>query len=101
LTSSDKKILFSFFKGDYDYEYDSIEQVSDYDNSESDDSNADLYSIVSTRKPKLEPFFKNNSNPDLRSLNSDGLLLNIKTEKSEDKIHKPVCLIKGLPSTPL
>jgi len=56
---------------------------------------------VSTRKPKLEPFFKNNSNPDLRSLNSDGLLLNIKTEKSEDKIHKPVCLIEGLPSTPL
>ena len=51
-----------------DYELDSIDQVSDFDNSETEnDTEADLYSIVSTPKPKLEPFFKNNSNPDLRS----------------------------------
>lgn len=70
-------------EGDYEYEFDSIEQVSDYDNSDSDDSNADLYSIVSTPKPKLEPFFKNNSNPDLRSLNSNNFLLKIKNTNHE------------------
>lgn len=75
-------ILLMFFS-EYDYEFDSIDQVSDYDNSGSDnDSNVDLYSIVSIPKPKLEPFFKNNSDPDLRSLISNNLSL-IKSKNVE------------------
>lgn len=73
-------------EGDYDFEYDSIDQcVSDYDNSDSDNSNADLYSIVSTPKPKLEPYFKNNSNPDLRSLNSNNFLSSINNPEPSPK----------------
>lgn len=76
-------ILFMFFS-EYDYEFDSIDQVSDYDNSGSDnDSNVDLYSIVSIPKPKLEPFYKNNSDPDLRSLISNNLSLKSKNGEGE------------------
>lgn len=51
---------------DLDYEfYKNIEQVSDYANSDSDEPNflfkdQDAYSIVSTPKPKIEPFYSQN-----------------------------------------
>ena len=82
-------INFPFIGVEYDYEFDSIEQVSDYDNSEASEnnSNVDLYSIVSIPKPKLEPFFKNNSNPDLRSIGSNSLgLLNVKSVEREQHV---------------
>ncbi len=35
-----------------------IEQISDFSDTELDDSNLDLYSIVSNPKPSIKPFFK-------------------------------------------
>jgi hypothetical protein len=42
---------------DEDFDADDIEQVTDY--GESDNDQDDAYSIVSTPKPKLQPFFSN------------------------------------------
>ncbi|CAF0729910.1 unnamed protein product [Brachionus calyciflorus] len=63
--------------------YKNIEQVSDYANSDSDEPNFllkdhDAYSIVSTPKPKIEPFFSTtqNNNDEVTSVKS--LNLNFK-----------------------
>ena len=44
---------------DEDFDVDDIEQVTDY--GESDNDQDDAYSIVSTPKPKLQPFFTNSN----------------------------------------
>ena len=51
-------------------DFDDIEQVSDFDQSSADlEDDTDVYSIISTPKPKFQPFFTN-SNPDLSRLDT-------------------------------
>jgi hypothetical protein len=41
-----------------------IDQISDFSDTELDDSNLDLYSIISNPKPSIQPFFKKSKEDD-------------------------------------
>jgi hypothetical protein len=67
---------------DYDFDIEDIEQISDY--CDSDNEQDDAYSIISTPKPRLQPFFKN-----LSHQNSDNSQLMINSENKTYEFNVP------------